>query len=133
MKLFVGGFVVIAALFALVFISDDTTNTNAATSQQTHTIQTVQADVAQGGLLIDVRTPEEFASGHIKDSVNLPLQDIQNGNLPDSSKDKPVYVYCRSGSRSAQASAALKAAGYTNVIDLGAMSDVQKIGGSVTS
>jgi phage shock protein E len=103
------------------------------TEQPKVSMQQVRGDVDGGGTLLDVRTPEEFSASHIDGATNLSLQSIQAGSLPDVAKDKPVYLYCRSGSRSAQAAAVLKAAGYSNVIDLGAMSDVQALGGAVKS
>ena len=94
-------------------------------------ISTIQADISDGGQLIDVRTAEEYKTSHIDGAINLSLQDIEQGVFPTTPKEKPVYVYCRSGSRSSQATMRLKAAGYQNIIDLGAMAHVQSIGGSI--
>ena len=69
-------------------------------------------------LLVDVRTPEEFASGHIAGAVNIPLDALQN-RLGEVSSDQPVVVYCRSGNRSAQAAQILERAGYNSIYDLG--------------
>lgn len=69
-------------------------------------------------LLVDVRTPDEFASGHIEGAVNIPL-DALSSRLNEIPRDQPVVVYCRSGSRSAQAARLLSGAGYTQVRDLG--------------
>ena len=68
--------------------------------------------------LIDVRTPEEFASGHIEGAVNVPLAGLENGiakAVPD--KKSYVVVYCRSGRRSSNASTALIKMGYTNLVN----------------
>ena len=100
-------------------------------SNSSLSISTIQTDIASGGQLIDVRTAEEYKTSHIDGAINLSLQDIEQGTLPTAQKDKPVYVYCRSGSRSGQATMRLKAAGYQNIIDLGAMTHVQSIGGSI--
>ena len=67
-------------------------------------------------ILLDVRTPEEYREGHIPGSQNLPLQVI---NTVTFDKDTPLFVYCRSGARSRQATAHLQAAGYRRVTDLG--------------
>lgn len=72
-------------------------------------------------LLIDVRTREEFQTGHIPGAVLNPVGEIGT-RLPDVAKDFPVVVYCRSGNRSAQAAGILKRAGYTNVTDFGGIS-----------
>jgi phage shock protein E len=69
-------------------------------------------------LLLDVRTPEEFADGHIAGAVNIPLAELGN-QLSQVPRDIPVIVYCRSGSRSAQAATLLRDSGYTNVLDMG--------------
>lgn len=94
------------------------------------TFDTVSADINSGSFLIDVRTPEEFSAGYIEGAENLPLAEIQSGQIPQVSKDKPLYVYCRSGNRSAEATKLLQNAGYTNVIDLGGIKDVEAIGGN---
>jgi len=69
-------------------------------------------------LLIDVRTPEEFASGHIAGAVNIPV-DALSGRLSEVPTDQPVVIYCRSGNRSATAAQILHRAGYPTVYDLG--------------
>lgn len=69
-------------------------------------------------LLIDVRTAQEFNSGHIAGAVNIPV-DALASRLSEVPSDQPVVVYCRSGNRSAQASNILAQAGYTAVYDLG--------------
>lgn len=73
-------------------------------------------------VLLDVRTVEEYRQGHIDGSLNIPLQNIHSvkNNIPDL--DKPIYVHCLSGARSAQATSALKSMGYTNVTDIGGIS-----------
>ncbi|MHB1086289.1 MAG: rhodanese-like domain-containing protein [Minisyncoccota bacterium] len=90
----------------------------------------IQQAMAGGAILLDVRTPDEYAAGHIEGATNLSLQDIQSGALPDVDTSKTVYVYCRSGNRSAQAAVILKKAGYT-VEDLGGLSSVTALGGKI--
>lgn len=77
--------------------------------------------VAGGALLVDVRSPAEFAAGKIKGSKNIPLQDIERRMKEFGSKDRPVVVCCASGTRSAMAGRKLKAAGY-DVRNLGSWS-----------
>lgn len=73
-------------------------------------------------LLVDVRTKEEYLTGHLDEAINVPLDDIlSNKGLDLLEKDVPIIVYCRSGSRSAEAMDVLLASGYTYVFDLGAM------------
>jgi rhodanese-related sulfurtransferase len=77
--------------------------------------------------LIDVRTPEEFAGGHIAGAVNIPVQEIA-GRLGEVAQDQPVVLYCRSGNRSAQAAQILDQAGYAPVYDLGGIGAWQQAG-----
>ncbi|MFN3369120.1 MAG: rhodanese-like domain-containing protein [Thermus sp.] len=73
--------------------------------------------VDQGAVVVDVRTPQEFAEGHVPGAINLPVEAVAQwaDTLP---KDKPVYLYCRSGNRSRQAAEYLKRKGYTNLYNL---------------
>ena len=78
--------------------------------------------VEDGARLIDVRSPGEYASGHIDGARNIPLDQIAGRTKDVGRKDEPVVVYCRSGMRSAQAKSKLEAAGFTQVHNLGGMS-----------
>lgn len=78
--------------------------------------------VEGGARLIDVRTPEEYAAGHIEGAVNIPLQELAGRTSEIGSKETAVILYCRSGNRSRQAMAILKKAHFTTLHDLGAMS-----------
>lgn len=68
----------------------------------------------QGAQIIDVRTKGEYAGGHIKGSINIPLQNLQ-ASLGKIKKDKPVITCCASGMRSASAKGILKSNGFTEV------------------
>jgi len=68
--------------------------------------------------LIDVRTGQEFAQGHLDGALNIPWQ--ETGKLMSAigtDKTRPVVVYCRSGNRSGKSKVALEAQGYTNVFN----------------
>ncbi|MGB7339166.1 MAG: rhodanese-like domain-containing protein [Phototrophicaceae bacterium] len=69
-------------------------------------------------LLIDVRTPAEYASGHIAGSINIPVDEIAN-RLAEIPTDMPVVVYCQSGNRSGRAASILMTNDYNQVYDLG--------------
>ena len=73
----------------------------------------------ENAVLLDVRTREEFAEGHIPKSKNLPLQVIDKAGKFIDNKNVPVFVYCRSGGRSSMAQEMLKSMGYKNVKNLG--------------
>lgn len=86
------------------------------------------ADLAQNGAqIIDVRTKGEFDSGHIKGSINIPLQSLQQ-NMSKLKKDKPVITCCASGMRSASARGILKSNGFEVYNGGGWMSLRSKIG-----
>lgn len=70
-------------------------------------------------VLLDVRTREEYAAGHVEKSVNIPLDELGSVTAVIASKDTPVFVYCFSGARSAQAAGFLRRSGYTNVKNIG--------------
>ena len=95
------------------------------------TFAAVTQDVKNGAKLYDVRTAEEYKDGHFKGAINWSLQDMQAGKLPDVAKDTKIYVYCRSGNRSGQATTILKNAGYINITDLHGLPDVQAMGGKL--
>lgn len=73
--------------------------------------------------LIDVRTAQEYRAGHVPQSVNVPLDRLEAIQQAAPDLDAPVYVYCRSGARSAQACAAMERMGYTKVQNIGGMVD----------
>lgn len=74
-------------------------------------------------VLLDVRTADEYCQGHIEGSLNIPLQNIHTVKNTIAYSDKPIYVHCLSGARSAQAASVLKSMGYTNVTDIGGISN----------
>ena len=130
MKKVIIGIVIVAILgVATLVLFGEKSSNNTAKPVDTLTFTTVQADVQSGAQLIDVRTIEEFEAGHFENAINLPVEEIQEGKMPSVEKDTTIYVYCRSGNRSAQAKIALEAAGYTGVVDLGGLTDVEAIGG----
>jgi phage shock protein E len=65
----------------------------------------------KGAIIVDVRSPEEFQSGHIKGSVNIPLHEIQSRAGKLKHQNKPVIAVCLSGGRSSMAVTMLKNAG----------------------
>ncbi len=67
--------------------------------------------VRKGAMIVDVRTPGEFSSGHIKGSVNIPLDVISSRVQELKKKNKPVITVCRSGNRSGSAKSILESAG----------------------
>ena len=71
-------------------------------------------ELAQGAVLIDVRTPQEYAEVHVPGAVLVPMDEL-SVRLPDLDVDQPLYVICRSGHRSAAVCEALEPLGYDAV------------------
>ena len=80
--------------------------------------------VKNGAQIIDVRTKAEFQSGHIKGSVNIPVQNITTG-LSKIKKNKPIITCCASGMRSASAKRILKSNGFNEVYNGGGWMNLQ--------
>lgn len=75
-------------------------------------------------IIMDVRRADEYSEGHVPGAINIANEDIvstEPEGLPN--KNQTIYVYCRSGNRSKQASAKLTAMGYTNIIEFGGIID----------
>lgn len=134
----IGIIIVIAAIVGLVLVfqspkapdTEQTVETESDTKMeeqvdQVDSYRIVTPDEAlslmdDGALLIDVRTKEEYVTGHIPLSVLLPVDEIASGIeaiAPDKSAN--IIVYCRSGNRSKRAAYELIDLGYENVFDLG--------------
>lgn len=75
--------------------------------------------VANGATILDVRTKDEYKTGHIKGSLNIPLPMLTASSLAHLKKDKPIITCCASGMRSASAKSLLKSQGFTEVYNGG--------------
>jgi rhodanese-related sulfurtransferase len=80
--------------------------------------------VKQGAIILDVRSPGEYRQGHIKGSLNTPLNDISN-HITKLKKDSTIITCCASGMRSASAKSILKSNGFTQVYNGGGWSSLQ--------
>jgi rhodanese-related sulfurtransferase len=77
-------------------------------------VQALSGVLEEGGLLVDVRTPQEYAEVHVPGALLVPLHELP-ARLPEIDRDQPVYVICRSGHRSAAVCEALEPLGYDAV------------------
>jgi rhodanese-related sulfurtransferase len=114
------GLALVAVIALLVIPKGGTTGAGSAagpTGVQDVSAADFQKAVDAGYQLIDVRTAQEYAQGHIPGAVNIPI-DVLPASLAKIDKSKPVAVYCASGSRSLNAKQFLSAQGYTTVINL---------------
>ena len=112
---------ILLSLFGLTACGGENNNSyEQITAEQAKTIMDTENDY----IIIDARTTEEFAEGHIKDAILIPeyeIADRAEKELPD--KDQLILVYCRSGRRSKIASEELVKLGYTNVKEFGGIID----------
>lgn len=81
--------------------------------------------VKEGAVIVDVRSVGEYNSGHIKGSINIPLDQISKNLGKLSDKNKTIITCCASGMRSASAKSILKSSGYANVHNGGGWSSLQ--------
>ena len=109
----------ITAIFCLMFI------TSVGFSQDSAGIEVLEPEVYQLNVegspeqFVDVRTAKEFGQGHIEGAENIDfLEEGFLSKMQKFDKDKPLYIYCRSGNRSSKAAAQLTEAGFKKIIDL---------------
>jgi rhodanese-related sulfurtransferase len=81
-------------------------------------------------VLIDVRTPHEFQSGHLKDALNIDIYSEEfQSQIANLDRSKRYGLYCRSGNRSGQAARLMKSLGFTQVENLGGVAQASRVTG----
>ena len=112
---------ILLSLFGLTACQGENNNTyEQITAEQAKTIMDTERDY----IIIDARTTEEFAEGHIEDAILIPEYEIaQRAEKELPNKEQLILVYCRSGRRSKIASEELVKLGYTNVKEFGGIID----------
>jgi phage shock protein E len=83
--------------------------------------------IPRNALIVDVRTPEEYAGTHFPGAVNIPLADIEKRLGEFGDKNSEIVVYCRSGNRSGKAKQLLESKGYTHILNGGGIDNMMKI------
>lgn len=96
---------------------------NLFSNQSSEGLKTI---ITNNAFLVDVRTPQEFAEGHVQGSVNIPLDQVAN-QLEKFKNHDNIIVFCRSGNRSGQALQILKENGFSNVVNGGTWENVESI------
>ena len=110
-----------ATLFALATMFTVACHGAPAEPGETITPEIIAAIESQA-LIVDVRTPEEFADGHYPGAINIPHESILDGlNQLGVTADTAVILYCRSGNRSGQAEQALQEKGFTEARNAGGL------------
>lgn len=124
--------IVIAAivLFSFLSNSENKTNKSDTTVQNISTTEFKQQKDQQPGIIIDVRTQEEYDEGHLAETDQH--HDFLNGDfeaqLNSLKKDETYYLYCRSGNRSGQAADLMVRNGFENVYNIGGFEDLVAAG-----
>ena len=113
---------------ATTALAEETNNLNSGNISSETNIAVTDVSVAQAVdlinnknvLIIDVRTPEEFAESHLPEANNFPVDTLSQNieTIKKLQRDKPLLVYCRSGKRSARAAEKLKNLGVNSLYNL---------------
>ncbi len=128
--------IVLAALLgATVLLSgcSSSSSSSAVTNESADAFVTSMA--APGTVIVDVRTPAEFSAGHVDGAVNIDVESADFGSqIAALPKDSTYAVYCRSGRRSAIATAQMADTGFTSLINLeGGLGDLQAAGAPIVA
>jgi len=131
-SIFVGTTIIVVAVLGYLFFvrSADKLGENGALNpiKITHEIEQGEA------VLLDVRTPEELIEeGKAINAFHFDVARLKSGELPDISKDKTIYTYCRSGARADDAKKILESNGFSSVINIGGLRDWLSAGGKIES
>ena len=120
--------ILLILLLSVLLLTGCTATPNAAKANTYRQITMTEAvemmEQEENYTIVDVRTEQEFVSGHIPGAILVPNETIgmqEISHLPD--KDQLIMVYCRSGNRSKQASDKLVKLGYTNIVEFGGIID----------
>jgi phage shock protein E len=85
----------------------------------------LQEVITKGAVIVDVRSKAEFQSGHLRNSINMPVDNLGQ-NLKKLNKNKPIITCCASGARSASAKRILKSNGFEQVYNGGSWNSLKK-------
>src|ERR1039457_2707669 len=84
----------------------------------------VHAKIKAGAMVVDVRTPAEFASGAYQGAINIPLDQVEKRLADFGDRKRPIVLYCRSGHRAGLAKAILESNGFSDVTNGGGLTDM---------
>ncbi len=122
MKTLVAALLLAASLPALAESAMPSSQASASVKPGVVDGSTARALVAGGARVVDVRTPQEFASGHVPGAINIPFEEIGRRASEIGPPSTQVVLYCRTGRRSGIAAEALQKAGYNRLYDFKSVS-----------
>ena len=125
--------VVVAALFGIALLTGCGSGSNGVTNVDPAAFLTTASQ--SGTVVVDVRTPAEYAAGHIDGAINIDVEaPTFDAEIAKLDKNATYTVYCHSGRRSGLATDAMGKAGFTHVYNLtGGIADLQSAGGQVVT
>lgn len=91
------------------------------------------ADRPSDAVVVDVRTPDEYGTGHIAGAVNMNLFDDFEERMAGFDRERPVYLYCASGGRSGRAASILERLGFETVVNAGGYGDLVAAGAETST
>lgn len=111
---------IITILMTLLLLSGCATQSAEKTYRQITMEEAITMMEEETGIILDVRTAQEYSEKHIPGAINIANESIGTEDIPElPDKDQLILVYCRSGNRSKQAAEKLVKLGYTNIIEIG--------------
>lgn len=113
--------IVIIILIIAVVIVMSLSGTNKSVIQSPNSEEISEIIQDKSVIIIDVRTAEEYKTGHVEGAINIPYDEIEKKVNYD--KEQAIAVYCRTGVRSSEAAKTLEKMGYTKIYDLGGIED----------
>jgi len=114
------------AAVAFTSCSNSQTSEASKTEQSSQNVKQDDKIDFDNAFIVDVRTPQEFASGHYEGAINIPVNEVEQ-YLSEFEGHEQIVVYCRSGARSGNAKNILESNGYTNVINAINLSHLNKL------
>ena len=125
--------ILVAAVFGIALLTGCGSSSSGVTNVDPAAFLTTASQT--GTVVVDVRTPSEFAAGHIQGAVNIDVEaPTFDAEIAKLDKNATYAVYCHSGRRSGLATDAMGKAGFTHVYNLtGGIADLQSAGGQVVT
>jgi len=125
--------ILVAAVFGIALLTGCGSSSGGVTNVDPAAFLTTASQT--GTVVVDVRTPSEYAAGHIQGAINIDVEaPTFDAEIAKLDKNATYAVYCHSGRRSGLATDAMGKAGFTHVYNLsGGMTDLQSAGGQVVT
>ncbi len=111
--------IIIIIIFIIIFIGIISYKDNDKTKNDSLITINKMYEIIDNGIIIDVRVKSDYDDGHIKNSINIPLEEIDTIKDIIPNKEEQIFIYCNIGQRSSEAFNYLNTLGYNNIYDVG--------------